>query len=149
MMAKKFIETVGAIGLFCIILIVVSGLGCSREEAPPSQQEKSAPASQQPPPPAAKAPASPQQQPATPVPQAQPPAVQAPAPAPAAPQAAAGPHNYKQIQMGMTSAQVRQLMGMPDKIKEEKEKIQWEYETPQGEFEVELVGDKVASIKNP
>jgi hypothetical protein len=160
-MAKRLIEAAGTIGLVSIILLWGAGFGCSRSDAPQSQQT-SAPTAQQ-------------AQPPAPAPVAQAPApVQAPPPAQAPPQTTnpaatpappaspnyaapsqpavmqppmASPQNFTQIQMGMTSAQVRQLMGEPGKIKQKDQKTEWEYYTSQGKFELELVNDRVVSME--
>ena len=140
-MAKRFIETAGTIGLLFIILSWGSGFGCSRSDAPQSQQP-STPVAQQAQPPAAPAP----------VPQAPAPAGSPQYTAPSQPAVmqppVAGPQNFAQLQLGMTSAQVRQLMGEPSRIKQKDQKVEWEYYSAQGKFEVELINDRVVSMEN-
>jgi hypothetical protein len=148
-MAKKFIEAAGTIGLLCIILLLGSGLGCSRSDAPQSQQTStpaaSAPVAQAPAP--VQAPPAPvTSMPASPAPPAAPPYT-APSQPPAMQPPVAGPQNFTQIQLGMTSAQVRQLMGEPGRVKQKDNKVEWEYYSPQGKYEVELVNDRVAKIE--
>jgi hypothetical protein len=58
----------------------------------------------------------------------------------------AGPENYGQVKIGMTSKQVTDLMGNASKVKQEGQSTEWEYYLPQGgKFELHLQNDKVIS----
>ena len=60
-----------------------------------------------------------------------------------------GPQNYSQIQIGMNSQQVLQIMGNPSRVKQEGRYIEWEYYLAQGgKFELKLQNDKVISTKS-
>lgn len=135
--------------VFLVVLMAVGLLaGCDRSEPPPAQT--SSPAATQPPAqpqtavpvqsaPPAQAPMQPQQ--AMPSP-----AVTQPTPAPAQTQGA-GQQDFGQVQMGMTSQQVQQLLGSPTKIKQKHQEVEWEYYTSQGKFEIEFQMDKVVKIE--
>ncbi len=114
-----------------IILALVFVVSCSREQQ--SQQSSVSPA-------AVPAPATS----ASPGQSAQPTAV---APQQAVP-ATAGPQNFSQIQVGMSSQQVVQLLGNPSRAKQEYQTTEWEYYMPQGgKVEVHLQNDKVVSMR--
>jgi outer membrane protein assembly factor BamE (lipoprotein component of BamABCDE complex) len=68
------------------------------------------------------------------------------APLPPAPMVTA--QNAAQIQLGMTSEQVRQLMGNPTMAKPEGQFVEWKYYTPQGKFEVKFQNDRVISFSS-
>ncbi len=138
-MATKLIRVAGTIGMLSVILLVAWVLGCSRSE-PPQPGQTSAPATQQAQPPAASAPVA---QP--PAPTAAPPS-SAPSPPAAVQPPTAGPQNFGMLQVGMTSAQIRQLMGEPSRIKQEGGMVEWEYYTPQGKFEVKLANDRIVTM---
>jgi hypothetical protein len=53
------------------------------------------------------------------------------------------PGDSGQIRHGMTSAQVRQIMGGPAQVKKVGRLIEWEYRTPAGTFEVRFRHDRV------
>lgn len=60
--------------------------------------------------------------------------------------AKAGPENYSQVKVGMTSKEVLDLMGKASKIEQEGQTTEWEYYLPQGgKFELHLQNDKVIS----
>lgn len=129
--------------LFLLVCFIVFGAfaGCNRDQQTQSPQTSA---------------------PAVAVPQAQTPATSSSTPAPAAaptmsPPAAQStspatvpttpsPQNANQVQVGMTSQQVLQIMGNPSRIKQEGQMVEWEYYTAQGKFEVRLQNDAVAYI---
>ena len=58
----------------------------------------------------------------------------------------AGPENYNQVKVGMTSKEVTDIIGKASKIKQEGQTTEWEYYLPQGgKFELRLQNDKVIS----
>ena len=58
----------------------------------------------------------------------------------------AGPENYSQVKVGMTSKEVVEIMGKASRIKQEHQTTEWEYYLPQGgKFELHLQNDKVVS----
>lgn len=67
----------------------------------------------------------------------------APAAAPAQPTAA----DFTQVQVGMTTQQVAQLLGQPANIKQEHGMTEWQYYAPQGKFELKFQNDQVAVIE--
>lgn len=69
------------------------------------------------------------------------------APPPAAPAAANPIPGVNQIQIGMTSEQVRQIMGAPGQIKQEGSELEWKYYSPQGKVEVKLLNNLVTAIE--
>jgi type IV secretory pathway VirB10-like protein len=123
-MANFFIRTVRLISILSIIFCLTATISCNREQPSSSSQT-----------PASTAPS---------------PAASAPAPAPAtpAPSVAPAPQAPGQIQIGMTTEQVRQLLGNPSKIEQEGQMVEWKYYTPQGKVEIYFQADRVASVKN-
>jgi hypothetical protein len=138
-------------------------VGCDSSEPPPAQTRTPV-ATPQPSPPQTAAPVpspqpvqtSPPPQQASPAPSVAPPVV-VPVPAPAVTQPAPTPppavsqgavaQNFSQVQMGMTSQEVLQLLGSPTKSKQKHQETEWEYYTPQGKFEIEFQMDKVVKIE--
>lgn len=124
-MKKKMVRISGIVGLILVIISLVV-LGC--QSPPPAQTPP---------------PASSSQTPA--------PAATAPTPAPAGtaqtPSAGTPSQDPNQIQVGMTSDQVKQIMGAPGEIKQKGAMIEWKYFTPQGKVEVKLQNDKVAFVE--
>lgn len=60
----------------------------------------------------------------------------------------AGPENYGQVKVGMSSQEVVDLMGKASKIEQEGQATEWEYYLPQGgKFELRLQNDKVISTR--
>ncbi len=115
-------------GFVVLVLVIISLMvfGCSQQPAPP-------PAA--PPAPAPSAAVAPQ-------PSATPPAgtaQTAPAGTPA--------QDPNQLQMGMASAQVQQIMGAPAQTKQKGAITEWKYLTPQGKVEVQIQNDKVVGIE--
>jgi hypothetical protein len=108
-------------GIFGLILVMVSMMviGCSREQAPPPMAAPPAPA------------------PSTAV---------APQPS-AAPPAGTAALPAAQIQIGMPSAQVQQIMGAPSETKQKGAITEWKYLTPQGKVEVQIQGNQVVGIE--
>ncbi len=68
--------------------------------------------------------------------------------APTAPAPMVTAQNVAQVQLGMTSEQVRQLMGNPAMAKPEGQFMEWEFYTPQGKFEVKFQNDRVISFSS-
>lgn len=130
--------------LFVVFIVFILAAGCGQDQTPSSQKQTAAPAATAAPPAASTQPAAP----AASVPAAAPTtAVPAPSlPAPAV--SASGPQNFAQVQMGMTSQQVLQLIGSPGRTKQEGAMVEWEYYTPQGKFELHFQNDRVARISN-
>jgi cytoskeletal protein RodZ len=120
-MERKVVRISGFVGLMLVIISLMV-IGCSREQAPA--------------PPAAPAPT------AAPAPSVAPPAGTA-QPAPTATPA----QNSNQIQAGMTSAQVQQIMGAPAQTEIKGAITEWKYLTPQGKVEVKLQNDKVTIVE--
>jgi hypothetical protein len=175
-MSKTFPTTVKVIALFVVIFSFGFILGCGREQPPAPQPAQapvatapqpavSQPAAQQ----QAPAPTATQAQPVAPAVSAGPPAAtalpsQQPASAPtqpapasavqpgmpatsgAAPATMGGQQSFSQVQVGMTSQEVMQILGNPSRVKQERQYVEWEYYTPQGKFEVKFQGDRVAYI---
>jgi len=149
-MAKRFSNTAVFFSLFVMFIALVTTFGCGQDQTPSSQQQT----------PAATAPAPVATAPPAPVAPAAPPAASPQSAIPSAPSPTAmpaqsvappaatapGPQNSAQVQMGMTSQQVLQLMGNPGKIEQEKGMIEWKYYTPQGKFEIYFQNDRVARI---
>ena len=121
-MANCFIRTVRLIFVLSIILSVTATIACNREQ-----------------------PSSSNQTPASTTPS---PTASAPAPATPAPSVAPAPQTAGQVQVGMTTEQVRQLLGNPAKIEHEGQMVEWKYYTPQGKLEIYFQADKVAFVKN-
>lgn len=72
---------------------------------------------------------------------------QAPPPAQTAPPAGTA-QNATRLQIGMTSAQVQQIMGAPGQIKQEEQELEWKYFTPQGgKVEVKMINGLVTAIE--
>jgi hypothetical protein len=120
-MEKKVVKINGFVVLVMAI-ISLTVIGCSREQAPP--------------------PAAPPAAAVTPQPSAAPPAgtaQTAPAGTPA--------QDPNQLQMGMASAQVQQLMGPPAQTKQKGAITEWKYFTPQGKVEVQLQNNQVVGIE--
>ncbi len=67
------------------------------------------------------------------------------APTPATP--SVGPQNIGQIQVGMTSQQVLQILGNPSRVKQESQHTEWEDYGLQGKCEVKLQNDKVVRVE--
>ena len=83
-----------------------------------------------------------------------PPAAVAPQPMAAPPAGTAQPApagtpapNSAQIQMGMASAQVQQIMGAPSETKQKGAITEWKYLTPQGKVEVQIQNNQVVGIE--
>ncbi|MCE5336622.1 MAG: outer membrane protein assembly factor BamE [Desulfobacteraceae bacterium] len=137
----RFKDVLIAVFSSIIIVCLVCATGCSRDQSSSTQQpaassQASAPA----PAPAQAPPAAPMQAPAP-----------APAPMPQQAMTAApvGPQSVNQIQVGMTSQQVLQIMGSPARVEQERGMVEWKYYFPQGgKFEVYLQNDKVVSMKS-
>ncbi|MEW6185803.1 MAG: outer membrane protein assembly factor BamE [Thermodesulfobacteriota bacterium] len=105
---------------------VLSLSGCSREQAAPPASAPPAPTAGTQPPAGATPPATGSVQPAT-------------APNPL--------QTINQVQMGMTSEQVQQIMGAPSQTKQKGTKLEWEYFSPQGKVEIEFLNNQVSSIE--
>jgi len=118
-MEKKMMRIMGIIVLMLVIISLMV-LGCRREQAPPPAQT---------PPPAG--------------------TVQTPAPAGTTPTAptATPAQDPNQIQVGMASAQVQQIMGAPAQTEIKGAITEWKYMTPQGKVEVKLQNDKVIAVE--
>lgn len=140
-MAKRTLRLVGLIGTVLIFTFSGALVGC--QDQPPAPTQSSSPATVVP---QAQAPAPvvPQAQAPAPVmPQAQMPST--PLATPAAPGGA--PQNIGQIQVGMSSQQVMQIMGNPGKIKQEGQMVEWKYYTQSGKYEVKFMNDRVTGIE--
>ena len=138
-MSKKAATILGVMGLLAIIVPLVVGIGCSRQDQPaaPQQQapmQQTMPMQQTP---------SPAPAPPAPMPQSGAPMTQQ---APMVPAPMVSAQNVSSIQLGMTSEQVRQLMGNPSMTKPEGQFVEWEYYTPQGKCEVKFQNDRVVSV---
>jgi outer membrane protein assembly factor BamE (lipoprotein component of BamABCDE complex) len=57
------------------------------------------------------------------------------------------PGNISRVQVGMTSEQVRQLLGNPAKWKQEGMETEWKYYTSQGKLEVKFQNDRVIRLE--
>lgn len=57
---------------------------------------------------------------------------------------APAPSDYDRITVGMTSEAVMQILGKPSLVKKLRTSIEWEYETPQGTFEVRFRSNRVS-----
>jgi outer membrane protein assembly factor BamE (lipoprotein component of BamABCDE complex) len=57
------------------------------------------------------------------------------------------PENISRVQVGMTSEQVRQLLGNPAKWKQEGIETEWKYYTSQGKLEVKFQNDRVIRLE--
>lgn len=56
--------------------------------------------------------------------------------------------NVAQIQIGMTSEQVQQIMGAPGQTKQEGLQLEWKYFTPQGgKVEIKMLDNRVTAIE--
>jgi hypothetical protein len=110
-------------GLIVFISSLMLGVGCSREQAPPPPPQSAAPA------PAA--PAGPQ-------------TGAAPAVQPGAPAAPAA--NIAQIKTGMTTDQVKQIMGDPTQTSQKGQIVEWKYFTPQ-KVEIKFQNNQVMAIE--
>ena len=55
--------------------------------------------------------------------------------------------NIRRVQVGMTSDQVRQLLGNPAKWKQEGLETEWKYYTSQGKLEVKFQNDRVIRLE--
>lgn len=174
-MSNMFPTMVKVIVMFVVILFFGFASGCGREQ-PPASQPAQAPVATAPQPavtqPAAPQPGpvpATQAQPVAPVVPARPPAAtalpsQSPASAPtqpvpssavqpgvpaasgAAPATMGRQQDFSQVQVGMTSQEVMQILGNPSRVKQERQFVEWEYYTAQGKFEVKFQGDRVAYI---
>lgn len=69
--------------------------------------------------------------------------VQTPAPTGTAPVT----QDPNQLQVGMASAQVQQIMGAPAQTEQKGAIIEWKYYTPQGKVEVKLQNDRVIAVE--
>lgn len=151
-----------------IVFLVAVGtmMGCDRSEPPPPPKTSApaaAPQTAQPQAPAPAPSATPAPVPAQtqqgqlpgtssqamPVqPQQTAPAAPSPQPAPVpAPSQSTVQENISQVQIGMSSQQVLELLGNPTKMKQKHQEVEWEYYTPQGKYEVEFQMDKVVKIE--
>jgi hypothetical protein len=143
-MARKLSSTTKLFGLLLVIVGFGMGAGCSQDQGTTSQRQSTAPATQ-----------SSTAQPAAVAPQpAAPSTATAPAQSPQtpatsyAPSTSQGdPQNFAQVQVGMTSQQVQQIMGNPARTEQERGQIEWKYYTQQGKFEVYFQNDRVVSTK--
>jgi hypothetical protein len=52
-----------------------------------------------------------------------------------------------QVRMGMTSDEVSQIMGSPNETKTRRGRVEWEYHTPQGKYEIKFQNDRVVEIE--
>lgn len=129
-MAGYCIQTVR----FLTFLVIVSSLtivvSCNREQSSTNQA------------PATTAQTATPSTPATPAP-----SPSTTAPAASAPSAAPTPADFNRLQLGMTTEQVRQLVGNPSKVEQKGQKVEWKYYTSQGKLEIEFLADKIASIE--
>jgi len=55
--------------------------------------------------------------------------------------------NINELQVGMTSEQVKQIMGAPEQTKQEGLEVEWKYSTPQGPVDVKILSDRVTAIE--
>jgi len=56
--------------------------------------------------------------------------------------------NVSQLQIGMSSEQVQQIMGAPGKTKQEGPGLEWKYFTPQGgKVEVKMLNNRVTAVE--
>ena len=117
-MAKKMVRISGFIGLILVIISLMA-IGCSREQAPPPAAAPPAPA---------------------------PSAAVTPQPS-AAPPAGTTAQDPNQIQMGMASAQVQQIMGAPTQTSQKGAITEWKYFTPQGKVEIKIQNNQVVGIE--
>jgi len=134
-MARNLVRLVGILGVLVMTFSICFLNGCSREQAPPPIQT---------PPPAAVAPAP---APVAPQPGAAPAPGAPQAPGAQAPAAGAAAQNIGQVQMGMTSEQVQQLLGAPGQTKQKNQMLEWQYFTPQGKIEVKFQNNQVVAIE--
>lgn len=162
-MHNRFMKSGGTIACGVCLVSLSLMVGCDSSQPPPAQtrtpvatSQPAPPQTVEPaPPPQAVQPALPPQQ-AAPAPAVTPPLV-APAPAPAVTQPVPPPppaasqgtvaQNFSQVQMGMTSQEVLQLLGNPTKSKQKHQETEWEYYTPEGKFEIEFQMDKVVKME--
>ncbi|MEN6484522.1 MAG: hypothetical protein ABFD98_06540 [Syntrophobacteraceae bacterium] len=63
---------------------------------------------------------------------------------PAQPEATPAASDYDRIKVGMTPEAVTQILGKPAQIKKLRTAIEWEYNTPQGVFEVRFRNKRVS-----
>jgi hypothetical protein len=120
-MGKKMVKIDGFVVLVMII-VSLTVFGCSQQPSPP--------------------PAAPPAAAVTPQPAAAPPAgtaQTAPAGTPS--------QDSNQIQMGMASTQVQQIMGAPTETKQKGAITEWKYMTPQGKVEVKIQNNQVVGIE--
>jgi hypothetical protein len=123
-MEKKMLRIIGIVGLILVIISLMV-IGCSREQAPPPAQT---------PPPAATV--------QTPVPTGTAPAGTAQT-APVATPA----QGSSQIQVGMASSQVQQIMGAPAETEQNGAISEWKYITPQGKVKIKIQKNQVVGIE--
>ncbi len=124
-MNRKKRQLFGWLGVSVLMVALILGTSCSREQAPPPPPQQSTA-------PAAPAPAAPGAQPAAPA---------APGAQPAAPAA-----NISQVQMGMTVDQVKQIMGNPAEMKMKGTITEYKYYTPQ-KVEVKFQNNQVVGVE--
>jgi hypothetical protein len=135
-MSKRVAKIVKVIGSLALVIPFVVGIGCSQQEqpsAPPQQTTPTAPVQPAPAPPVTTAP-----QPGMPAPQPMAPQTQAPM---------MTAQNFSQVQLGMSSEQVRQLLGNPTAVEPEGSYVEWKYLTPQGRYQVKFQNDRVVGFK--
>jgi hypothetical protein len=155
-MAKR-LDALVIFTLFMALFAALGGLtGCSRNEPPPPPQTgppamvvpqaQAPPVQPMPQQQAAPQMAAPQPQPA-PMP-AMPPQQQMSPPLTGAPMPSPSPGGFAQVQMGMSSQQVLQLLGNPSKVKPKGQYVEWEYWSGGRKFEIKLQADQVVAIEN-
>jgi hypothetical protein len=143
-MAKKPGKTAKSFGLLLVVVAFGLGAGCGQDQGATPQRQSTAPATQS---------STPQPTTTTPQPAA-PSTASAPAQSPQtpatsyAPSTSQGdPQNFAQVQVGMTSQQVQQVMGNPARTEQERGQVEWKYYTQQGKFEIYFQNDRVVSTK--
>jgi outer membrane protein assembly factor BamE (lipoprotein component of BamABCDE complex) len=121
-MTRKLLGTAKLLSVFFMCLTLLMAVGCSLEQSPQAPQATSSSS-------------QPTAQSSTALPSS----------APGAP--SGGPQSTVPIQVGMSSQQVLEIMGKPNRIEQEGQYTEWKYYTPQGKWELYLQNDKVAFIK--
>lgn len=132
-MTREFTGIVKILSVLFICFTLLTPVGCSREQPPQPAQTTSSSLSSSSVQPAPQAAAAP---PATTGP---------PASAPST--SSVGPQNIGQIQVGMSSQQVLDILGKPSRVKQEGGHTEWEYYSPQGKCEVKLQNDRVVFVE--
>jgi outer membrane protein assembly factor BamE (lipoprotein component of BamABCDE complex) len=121
-MTREFIGMVKILSVLFICFTLLMPVGCSQEQpSQPGQTTSSSTSSSS---------AEPAKQ-----------ATTAPQPS------SVGPQNIAQIQVGMSSQQVLDILGKPGRVKQEGQHTEWEYYHPQGKCELKLQNDRVVSVK--